>query len=177
MTEGTAASAAEPAQEPLHRNAQRVQDALRAAGSSAVVRRLDDSARTAPEAAAALGVEVGAIAKSLVFQAVPESAEPYYVMVVMSGSERVDTHRLAAALAVAKIKRPDADGVREATAYPIGGVSPAGLPEHLTVLVDESLERFEVVWAAAGTPHDVFPTTFDELVRITGGRRCDVRVA
>ena len=167
----------EPSTDALHRNAQRVQEALLAAGIDARVRRLDDSARTAPEAAAALGVEVGAIAKSLVFQAVPGSADPFYVLVVMSGSERVDTNKLAATLGAAKIKRPDADGVREATGYPIGGVSPAGLPSGLTVLVDESLKEFDVVWAAAGTPHDVFPTTFEELLTITGGRRCDVPVA
>lgn len=164
----------ETADATLHRNAQRVQTALREAGSAAAVRRLDDSARTAPEAAAALGVEVGAIAKSLVFQAVPDDDDPYYVLVVMSGSERVDTAKLAAALEVPKVKRPDADGVREATGYPIGGVSPAGLPADLTVLVDESLAAFDVVWAAAGTPHDVFPTSFDELLAITGGQRCAV---
>jgi prolyl-tRNA editing enzyme YbaK/EbsC (Cys-tRNA(Pro) deacylase) len=157
-------------EDPQHRNAVRVQDALRAAGSSARVRRLDDSARTAPEAAAALGVEVGAIAKSLVFQA---DSEP--VLVVMSGADRCDTARLAAELGAERVRRPDADVVRAATGYPIGGVSPAGLPAELTVLVDRGLAAFDVVWAAAGTPHDVFPTTFDELLALTGGRPTDVR--
>jgi prolyl-tRNA editing enzyme YbaK/EbsC (Cys-tRNA(Pro) deacylase) len=154
----------------LHRNARRVQDALRVVGSAARVRRLDDSARTAPEAAAALGVEVGAIAKSLVFQ-----ADETYVLVVMSGADRCDTARLAEVMGAGRVRRPDADGVRTATGYPIGGVSPAGLPEELTVFVDRGLAAFEVVWAAAGTPHDVFPTTFDELLAITRGREVDVR--
>lgn len=155
--------------DPQHRNAARVQDALHAAGIDVAVRRLDDSARTAPEAAAALGVEVGAIAKSLVFEA---DSQP--VLIVMSGSDRLDTKRLAEHLGAERVRRPDADGVRAATGYPIGGVSPAGLPKELRVLVDQGLQAFDVVWAAAGTPHDVFPTSYAELLRITGGEPADV---
>ncbi|MDQ1687244.1 MAG: hypothetical protein QOK42_219 [Frankiaceae bacterium] len=156
--------------EPLHRNALRVQQALQAVGSPGRVRRLDASAGTAAEAAAALGVTVGAIAKSLVFQ-----ADEQPVLVVMSGSDRLDTKRLAEAVGAARVRRPDADAVRAATGYPIGGVSPAGLPEGLQVLVDRGLAAFDVVWASAGTPHDVFPTSFDELLAITGGEPTDVR--
>lgn len=155
--------------EPQHRNAARVQDALRAAGIDVAVRRLDDSARTAPEAAAALGVAVGAIAKSLVFE-----ADTTPVLVVMSGADRCDTKRLAEHVGAERVRRPDADGVRAATGYPIGGVSPAGLPTELRVLVDQGLRAFDVVWAAAGTPHDVFPTSYPELLRITGGEPADV---
>lgn len=153
----------------LHRNAQHVQQALVDAGLDAQVRVLDDSARTVVEAAAALGVKEGQIAKSLVFLA---GDEP--VMVVASGDEMVDTDKLAAELGVTKVKRPDADVVRAATGYPIGGVSPAGLPSSLRVLVQESLQRWDVVWAAAGTHHAVFPSTYEDLLRLTGGTPSNV---
>jgi prolyl-tRNA editing enzyme YbaK/EbsC (Cys-tRNA(Pro) deacylase) len=78
-------------------------------------------------------------------------------------------------LGAQRVRRPDAEAVRAATGYPIGGVSPAGLPPELRVLVDRGLEAFDVVWAAAGTPHDVFPTTYAELLQITGGQAVDVR--
>lgn len=132
---------------------------------------LDDSARTAQEAADALGVEVGQIAKSLVFVA---GEQP--VLVVASGSDRVDTKRLGALLSGATIQRADADIVRAATGYPIGGVSPVALPSDLIVFVERALEPFSVVWAAAGTPHAVFPTTYGELLKLTGGEPSDVRV-
>ncbi len=153
----------------LHANAQRVQQALAAGGSSAVVVELPDSARTAAEAALALDVEVGQIAKSLVFL-----ADDAPVMVVASGADRVDTERLSTHLGGAKIRRADADIVRQATGYPIGGVSPAGLNGAIPVMVDRALESYAVVWAAGGTPHAVFPTTFAELVVITGGDVVDV---
>jgi prolyl-tRNA editing enzyme YbaK/EbsC (Cys-tRNA(Pro) deacylase) len=155
----------------LHANAQRVQQALVAAGSPAVVVELPDSARTAAEAALALDVEAGQIAKSLVFV-----ADDAPVMVVASGADRVDTERLSKHLGGAKIRRADADIVRAATGYPIGGVSPAGLDGAITIMVDRALDAFGVVWAAAGTPHAVFPTTFAELVRITGGAVVDVGI-
>ena len=152
-----------------HPNIERVQAALGAAGSRAMVRELPESTRTSQEAAAALGVAVGQIAKSLVFL-----ADDVPVMVVASGANRVDASRLAAHLGVRRISRADADRVRAATGYPIGGVSPAGLDGQLRVLVDRALAPFEVVWAAAGTPKSVFPTTFPELLRITGGEEADV---
>ena len=148
---------------------ERVQAALRAAGSTARVRELPGSTRTSHEAAAALGVAVGQIAKSLVFLA---DGEP--VMVVASGADRVDTSRLAAHLGVARISRADAEQVRAATGYPIGGVSPAGLDGRLPVLIDRALVSFDVVWAAAGTPNSVFATSFAELLRVSGGEEADV---
>ena len=154
----------------LHRNAARVQEALRAAGSDAMVRELPDSARTAPEAAAALGVGVGQIAKSLVF-----TADGQAVLAILSGADRLDPDRLAGHLGAREIGRADPETVRRATGYPIGGVSPVGHPPGLRVLVDRGLAAFDVVWAAAGTPHAVFPTTYEELVRVSGGEPADVR--
>jgi prolyl-tRNA editing enzyme YbaK/EbsC (Cys-tRNA(Pro) deacylase) len=155
----------------LHRNAARVQAALAASGSAAVVRELPDSARTAPEAAAALGVEVGQIAKSLVFMA---DGKP--VLAVLSGSDRLDPERLAAHVGADRVRRADADAVRQATGFPIGGVSPVAPDGPLRVLIDRGLEAYDVVWSAAGTPHAVFPTTFAELVKVSGGEPADVRV-
>jgi prolyl-tRNA editing enzyme YbaK/EbsC (Cys-tRNA(Pro) deacylase) len=152
-----------------HPNVERVQAALAATGSTACVRELPDSTRTSAEAAEAIGVEVAQIAKSLVFLADGEA-----VMVVASGADRVDTAKLSATLGGARITRADADAVRAATGYPIGGVSPAGLGGSLPVMVDRALAGFGEVWAAAGTPHAVFPTTFDELLRMSGGRPVDV---
>ncbi len=152
-----------------HPSVERVRTALRAAGLTARVRELPGSTRTSQEAAAALGVAVGQIAKSLVFLA---DGEP--VMVVASGADRVDTGRLAAHVGVTGISRADAERVRAATGYPIGGVSPAGLDGRLRVLIDRGLAPFEVVWAAAGTPNSVFPTTFFELLRVSGGEEADV---
>ena len=155
----------------LHRNAQRVQEALRAAGSPAVVRELPDSARTVAEAAAALGVGEAQIAKSLVFVA---DAEP--VLSVLSGTDRLDPRRLGRHLGATDVGRADADVVRSATGFPIGGVSPVGHDGRLRILVDRGLSGFDVVWAAAGTPHAVFPTSFAELLAVTGGEPADVRV-
>jgi prolyl-tRNA editing enzyme YbaK/EbsC (Cys-tRNA(Pro) deacylase) len=152
-----------------HPNVERVQAALAATGSTACVRELPDSTRTSAEAAEAIGVEVAQIAKSLVFLADGEA-----VMVVASGADRVDTAKLSATLGGARITRADAEAVRAATGYPIGGVSPAGLGGSLPVMVDRALAGFGEVWAAAGTPHAVFPTTFDELLRMSGGRPVDV---
>jgi prolyl-tRNA editing enzyme YbaK/EbsC (Cys-tRNA(Pro) deacylase) len=153
----------------LHPNAQRVQAALAAAGCHGRVRELAESTRTSAEAAAALGVEVGQIAKSLVFVA---DGRP--VVVVASGRDRVSTAALARELGASRVSRADADFVKDKTGYPIGGVSPAGLPPEVEVLVDRGLARYESIWAAAGTPHAVYPTTFEELLRATGGRVVEV---
>jgi prolyl-tRNA editing enzyme YbaK/EbsC (Cys-tRNA(Pro) deacylase) len=154
----------------LHPNAARVQAALAAAGSPAVVRQMGDSTRTAPEAAAALGVEVGQIGKSLVFMA---DGEP--VVVVVRGIDRVDPGAVATQLGVQRVVRADADQARAATGYPIGGVNPVGLPEGVRVLVDRALGSYDVIWVAAGTPNACFPTSFDELVRIAGATSTEVR--
>ncbi|HVT20194.1 MAG TPA: YbaK/EbsC family protein [Jatrophihabitantaceae bacterium] len=153
----------------MHQNAQRVEAALRAGGATGEIRELDDSARTAAEAAQALGVPIGAIVKSLVF-----ASDGAAVLVLASGDHQVDTTKIADVLGTDSVKRADAELVRYATGFPIGGVAPVGHPQPLTTVVDEHLASFDVVWAAAGTPHAVFPTTYDELVRVTGGRPADV---
>lgn len=142
-----------------------MQDALRTLGLDAEVVELADSTRTAPEAAAAVGCELGAIVKSLVFRGA-RSGEP--VLVLVSGDNRADEARLEAALGE-PVERADADWVRAATGYAIGGVPPVGHPKPLRTLVDEDLLRFDVVWAAAGTPRTVFPIEPAALLRAAGG--------
>lgn len=147
----------------------RVVQALEIAGIDAEVRHLDESTRTAADAAAALGVLQAQIAKTLVFLA---NGKP--VVVVMGGDERVDTDALGAALDDATIGRADADAVRAGTGYAIGGVSPAGLPGDLTVLVDRSLADIGEIWAAAGTPKSVYRTSYGDLLSVTEGREASV---
>jgi prolyl-tRNA editing enzyme YbaK/EbsC (Cys-tRNA(Pro) deacylase) len=153
----------------VHPSVSNVVAALRERGATGEVRVLDASARTAAEAAAALGVEVGAIASSLVFLA---DGEPLLVMT--SGAHRVDTARVASLLGVQAVRRADPDLVRTATSQIIGGVAPVGHPAPLRTLVDTALAAHDVVWAAAGHAHAVFPTTYDELLRVTGGRPAQV---
>lgn len=141
----------------------RVEAALAAADHPTEIVWLEDSARTAAEAAAALGCPVGAIANSLVFTL---DGEP--VLVMTSGAHRVDTVFLGERLG-GRLKRADPDVVREATGQVIGGVAPVGHPAPLPTWVDAALADFPRIWAAAGHAHTVFPTTFDELVRITRG--------
>jgi prolyl-tRNA editing enzyme YbaK/EbsC (Cys-tRNA(Pro) deacylase) len=152
-----------------HPSTEKVAQALRDGGASGQVRQLADSTRTAVEAAAALGVAVGAIVKSLVFTA---DGDP--VLVLASGDHQVDTAKIAAALGADRVARADADTVRAATGYPIGGVAPVAHPRPLRTLVDTHLAGYDVLWAAAGTPHAVFPTSYDELVRLTTGIATDV---
>ncbi|MDQ1695085.1 MAG: hypothetical protein QOJ03_438 [Frankiaceae bacterium] len=156
----------------MHPSVERVATALRAGGAPGEVRELEESTRTAAEAAAALGVPVGAIVKSLVFAA---DGEP--VLVLASGDHQVDTNAVARLLAVSHVGRADADLVRDATGFAIGGVAPVGHPRPLRTVVDRHLATFDVVWAAAGTPRAVFPTTYDELVRLTGGSPADIAAA
>ncbi|GAA2073598.1 YbaK/EbsC family protein [Microbacterium hatanonis] len=136
---------------------------LREAGITGEIRVLPDAASTAALAAAALGVEVGAIANSLIFLG---DGEPLLVMT--SGAHRVDTAALAERLGLARITRAGADQVREATGQAIGGVAPTGHPAPIRTVVDEALAEYPQLWAAGGTPHTVFPLTFDELVSLTG---------
>jgi prolyl-tRNA editing enzyme YbaK/EbsC (Cys-tRNA(Pro) deacylase) len=147
----------------------KVVDALAAAGATGSVTMLPDEARTAATAAAQLGVEVGAIANSLVFDA---DGEP--LLVLTSGAHRVDTARVAAALGITALRRATPEFVKAATGQAIGGVAPVGHPAPLRTLVDTDLAAYEVVWAAAGIPHSVFPTSFEELVRVTGGAPAEV---
>lgn len=142
---------------------------LRSLGVAGEVRAFTEAVPTAAAAAAQLGCEVGAIANSLVFAA---DGEPLLVMT--SGAHRVDTARVAKALGTSAVDRADAKSVRAWTGQVIGGVGPVGHPAPIRTLVDRWLARHEVVWAAAGHPHTVFPTSFDELLRITGGTAADV---
>jgi prolyl-tRNA editing enzyme YbaK/EbsC (Cys-tRNA(Pro) deacylase) len=153
----------------VHANAERVAAALRAGGAPGEIRELDDSAHTAAEAAAALGIPVGAIVKSLVF-----AADQAPVLVLASGDHQVDTALIAELLGVERVRRADADTVRLATGFPIGGVAPVGHPAPLPTVVDRHLSTFEVVWAAGGTPRTVFPTTYDELLRLTEGTPAEI---
>ncbi|KHK98575.1 prolyl-tRNA synthetase [Microbacterium mangrovi] len=141
-----------------------VHDALRAADISGEIVVLPDSAATAALAAAALGVEVGAIANSLVFW-----ADDAPLLVMTSGAHRVDTKLLAERIGSGRIARATPDQVREATGQAIGGVAPTGHPAPIRTYVDEALAAYPEIWAAGGTPHTVFPLTYDELVRLTGG--------
>jgi prolyl-tRNA editing enzyme YbaK/EbsC (Cys-tRNA(Pro) deacylase) len=141
-----------------------VHDSLRSAGITGDIVVLPDAASTAPLAAAALGVAVGAIANSLVFWS---DGEPLLVMT--SGAHRVDTTALAERLGRAGIRRATPEQVREATGQAIGGVAPTGHPAPLVTVIDEDLAAYPEIWAAGGTPHTVFPMTFDELVALTGG--------
>lgn len=147
----------------------KVREALALLGARGEVRALDDSARTAAEAADALGIEVGQIASSLIFLA---DGDP--VLVVASGGHRVDTMELAAVLEVNEIAKASADEVRKATGFAIGGVAPVGHPRPLRTIVDIALSRFDEVWAAGGHPHYVFPTSYDELLRITAGEAAEI---
>jgi prolyl-tRNA editing enzyme YbaK/EbsC (Cys-tRNA(Pro) deacylase) len=152
----------------LHPNVQAVQDALDSAGAvdasgqPCQVRMLPDAVHTAIAAAAALGVEVGQIANSLIFNA---DGEP--LLVLTSGAHRVDTSKVAAALGVTTLRRGTPDFVRDHTGQPIGGVAPLGHPKAVRTLVDTALSAYEEIWAAGGVPQAVFPTTYADLVRIT----------
>jgi len=142
----------------------RVAETLASAGSTAQVLVLADTARTAQDAASSLGCELGAIVKSLVFAI---AGQP--VMALVAGDRQCDTKVLPAALGMTgKVKRADADVVREITGFSIGGVAPVGHLTALPLVIDQSLARFDKVYAAAGHPHCVFATTADELLRLTG---------
>jgi len=150
--------------------------ALREAGladAAAGIRILDDEVRTAALAAAALGVPVGAIANSLVFRAT-EGDRVFPLLALTSGAHRADTARLATLVGADRVGRADPAFVREHTGQVIGGVAPVGHSKAITTLVDRALAGHEVVWAAAGHPKSVFPTTFAELVALTGGVAANV---
>lgn len=155
--------------EKLPPSAVHIAGILRAHGATGEVVLLEDAAPTAATAAAQLGCEVGAIANSLVFD-----ADGAPLLVLTSGAHRVDTGLVASLLGVAKVRRAGPEFVREHTGHPIGGVAPIGHPAPVRTVVDTWLGKHPVVWAAAGHPHTVFPTTFDELVALTGGTPADV---
>jgi prolyl-tRNA editing enzyme YbaK/EbsC (Cys-tRNA(Pro) deacylase) len=154
-----------------HPKVQAVRDALDAAGCTPApaMTFFDEGAHTAVAAAAALGIEAGQIANSLIFDA---DGEP--LLVLTSGAHRVDTAKVAAGLGLAELKRASPEFVREHTGQAIGGVAPLGHPKPVRTLVDTALEQFPVVWAAGGVPQAVFPITYAELLRVTAGTATDV---
>ena len=126
---------------------------------------LSESARTAADAASALGIEVGQIASSLIFK----SPDDKVILIITSGGHRVNTDLVATTLGYAELMRVDAAFVKEFSGFSIGGVSPIGWSNQPDVtLIDEALNNYEVVWAAAGHPHGVFPTSYTELIACTG---------
>ncbi|MEU3659414.1 YbaK/EbsC family protein [Streptomyces sp. NPDC032940] len=151
----------------------RFAEALRGLGLDEIVgrvRRFPEAARTAVEAADAIGCELSQICKSLIF-----AADGVPVLVLMDGASRVDLERVREELGAEKVTRAKADVVRETTGYAIGGVPPFGHRSRTRVLADRSLLAHEVVWAAAGTPYSVFPMEPKDLVATAGATLVDVR--
>ena len=145
----------------------RFMDAAQSLGIDGEIKVLSDSARTAIDAANSLGIEVGQIASSLIFKL--PSGNP--LLIITSGRHKVDTDLVAQNLNIEKLDRVDADYVKERTGYSIGGVSPLGwISKPEIILIDEALNDYDVVWAAAGHPHAVYPTTYAELMKVTGAR-------
>ena len=143
----------------------RVASAMQELSIAGPITVLGETARTAQDAASALGIEVGQIASSLIFQ----TPEEEVLLIITSGRHRVDTEMVARALGYGELGRVDAAFIKEFSGFSIGGVSPIGwinTPD--IILIDEALGEYEVVWAAAGHPHGVFPTSFAELQRATG---------
>jgi prolyl-tRNA editing enzyme YbaK/EbsC (Cys-tRNA(Pro) deacylase) len=157
--------------ESLSASARKVQQALQVLGLDLQVIELPGSTRTAIEAAQAVGCQVGQIVKSLVFKA-KRSQRP--ILVVASGSNRVDERRIEALIGE-PLGKADADFVRQQTGFVIGGVPPVGHAQHLETFIDEDLMQFDEIWAAAGTPHAVFRLTPADLVKMTGGQVATIK--
>ena len=154
----------------LHPNTLRVIAAAREAGLEITTRRFPEGTKTAADAAAAIGVVVGQIVKSLVF-----GVDNEIVMALVSGSNQLDEKKLAVAAGGSKCSRVDADAVRAATGYPIGGVPPFGHSTQLRVFVDPDLLQYDEVWAAAGTWNDNFGAAPADIVRVAGGVVTDLK--
>jgi Cys-tRNA(Pro) deacylase len=154
----------------IHPNVVRVTAAAKERGLEISTRRFPEGTKTAADAAAAIGVTVGQIVKSLVF-----GVDNEIVMALVSGSNQLDEKKLALAAGGAKCARVDADAVREATGYPIGGVPPFGHSTQLRVFVDPDLLQYDEVWAAAGTWNDNFGATPADIVRVAGGVVTDLK--
>ena len=136
-------------------------------GITGEIRVLTETAKSAAEAAAGLGIEVGQIASSIIFK-LPDNSP---LLVITSGRHRVDTELVASKLGIEKLERVDADYVKENSGFSIGGVSPLGwISKPEIILIDEALNDYEVVWAAAGHPHAVYPTTYAELIQCTDAK-------
>lgn len=163
----------------MHRNAVAVTEAARALGLEISVREFPEGTRTAADAAAAIGTKVGQIVKSLIFavgDASPSGAAPdaEVVLALVSGDNQLDEAKLAHAAGQAHAWRVDANRVRAATGFPVGGVPPFGHPAPLRAFVDRDLLQYDEIWAAAGTPRDVFPVAPPDLLRLTGARPADL---
>ncbi len=136
-------------------------------GMAGEIKVLTESAKSAAEAAAGLGIEVGQIASSIIFKLPDQSS----LLVITSGRHRVNTNLVAKELGVEKLERVDADFVKKVSGFSIGGVAPIGWLNQPTItLIDRALNDYDVVWAAAGHPHAVFPTTYSELLKYTSAR-------
>ena len=157
-------------EQKIHPNVARVTQAARDAGLEIEVRKFPEGTKTAQDAADAIGVTVGQIVKSLVF-----GVDDEIVMALVSGSNQLDEKKLAAAAGGSKCKRVDADAVREATGYAIGGVPPFGHSTQLRVFVDPDLLQYDEVWAAAGTWNDNFGANPNDIVRVAGGVVTDLK--
>ncbi|MYM20927.1 YbaK/EbsC family protein [Brevibacterium sp. 5221] len=166
----------------MHARNERVQQALREAGIDSRVRILDVHTPTAQAAAEQLGVEVGAIANSLIFAARraadtaahEDAARPSAVLVMTSGAHRVDTAFVAEQLGLAALERATPQLVKEATGQVIGGVAPTGHPRPVATYVDRALAAFPVLWAAGGTPDSMVDLTYEQLLALTHGKEIDV---
>jgi prolyl-tRNA editing enzyme YbaK/EbsC (Cys-tRNA(Pro) deacylase) len=154
----------------VHPNVARVVEAARALQLEIEPRTFPDGTKTAADAAAAIGVDVGQIVKSLIF-----AVDGEVVLAYVSGANQLDERKLAAVAGGQRAARVDADVVREATGFPIGGVPPFGHARPLRAFIDPDLLTWDEVWAAAGTWHDVFPLSPQDLVRVSGGLVADLR--
>jgi prolyl-tRNA editing enzyme YbaK/EbsC (Cys-tRNA(Pro) deacylase) len=148
---------------------QRVQAALRELGVDTEIHELDASTRTAQEAANAIGTELGSIVKSLVFLADEQS-----ILALVAGDRRADPAKLMALMGARRVTIANADRVRQATGFAIGGVPPLGHKVPIPIWIDRSLSRFQVVYAAAGGPRAIFPIAYAKLVELTGGNVADL---
>ena len=157
-----------------HAGVQAVLDSLALHHIIPEVRHLPDAVRTARAAADALGVSPAEIANSLVFVATTHDGETLPLLVLASGGHRVDVDKVADLAGLAHVEQADPTFVRTHTGFAIGGVAPVGHPHHIRTIIDVTLGRYATVWAAAGHSHSVFATTYDELIRITGGHPMDV---
>jgi prolyl-tRNA editing enzyme YbaK/EbsC (Cys-tRNA(Pro) deacylase) len=144
----------------------RAAEAITKSGMLGEIKVLSESARTALDAANALGIQVGQIASSIVFKL--PNGNP--LLIITSGRHRVNTELVARELGIEELGRADADYVKSISGYSVGGVAPIGwMNQPELTLIDKALGDYEIVWAAAGHPHTVFPTNFEELIRVTGG--------
>jgi prolyl-tRNA editing enzyme YbaK/EbsC (Cys-tRNA(Pro) deacylase) len=157
----------------MHPNCAAVNEILQAAGVTGRVRLLDEAVTTARAAAEQLGCPVGAIANSLIFEAFKKGTAGAPLLIMTSGAHRVDMSRIGEQLGY-QLRRASPAFVREHTHQPIGGVAPVGHPKPVRTIVDHALAEFDELWAAGGIPHAVFPLTYDELLRLTGGVEVDV---